>query len=73
MIETYGTGVKSDDDLSKCVQSIFPCRPGQLIKHLDLLRPIYQQTAAYGHFGRDVEDFTWEKTDMVDKVQAYFA
>lgn len=73
MIETYGTGIKSDDELSQCVQSIFPCRPGQLIKHLDLLRPIYQQTAAYGHFGRDMADFTWERTDMVEKVQSYFA
>ena len=73
MVDTYGTGTQSDEALSKCVQTLFPCKAGLLIKHLDLKRPIYQKTAAYGHFGRETADFTWEKTDMVDKIKAYFA
>jgi len=73
MVDTYGTGTQSDEALSTCVQKLFPCKAGLLIKHLDLKRPIYQKTAAYGHFGRETADFTWEKTDMVDKIKAYFA
>jgi S-adenosylmethionine synthetase len=73
MVDSYGTGVVSDEQLSDCVKSIFPCRPGLLIKKLNLLRPIYQKTASYGHFGRELPDFTWEKTDMVDQIKGYFA
>ncbi|MDP6934785.1 MAG: methionine adenosyltransferase, partial [Myxococcota bacterium] len=69
MVETYGTGKLSDEKLAECAREIFPTKPASLIQHLDLLRPIYQKTAAYGHFGR--LDFPWEKTDMVDRVQSY--
>jgi S-adenosylmethionine synthetase len=72
MVDTYGTGKGwSDETLSRCAKEIFPCRPGDLIRHLKLLRPIYNQTAAYGHFGRTGEVFTWENTDKVDAIKSY--
>ena len=55
--------------LAECVRELFPLKPAGLIKHLDLLRPIYRATAAHGHFGRD--QFTWEKTDMARKIREY--
>jgi len=73
MVDTYGTGVHSDETLSACVKAVFDARPGVFTTQLDLKRPIYQQTAAYGHFGRETSDFTWEKTDKVDAIKAYFA
>ena len=71
MVDTYGTGKVSDERLSACVKEIFPCKPAGLIGKLDLLRPIYQNTAAYGHFGRD--EFSWESTDMVDAVKSFLS
>jgi S-adenosylmethionine synthetase len=71
MVDTYGTGTVSDERLSACVRELFPLKPAGLVKHLDLLKPIYRPTAAYGHFGRNEPDFTWERTDMVEKVRAY--
>jgi S-adenosylmethionine synthetase len=71
MVNTFGTGEVSDERLSAAVREIFPLRPAGLIKHLDLLRPIYRPTAAYGHFGR--AGFSWEQTDMVDKLKSYLA
>ncbi|MDG1480506.1 MAG: methionine adenosyltransferase [Myxococcota bacterium] len=71
MVDTYGTGKVSDERLSACVKEIFPCKPAGLIGKLDLLRPIYQNTAAYGHFGRD--EFSWERTDMVDAVKSFLS
>ena len=62
MVDTYGTGKVSDEQLSACAREIFPVKPAALIKHLNLKQPMYQNTAAYGHFGRD--EFAWEKTDM---------
>ena len=73
MVDSYGTGKVSDEALAECVRALFPCRPAALIKELDLLRPIYRQTAAYGHFGRDGEDFSWEKLDKVEAIKNYFA
>ena len=73
MVDTYGTGVYSDEELSACVKSVFDARPGVFTSQLDLKRPIYQQTAAYGHFGRETADFTWERTDKVDAIKAFFA
>ena len=74
MVDTYGTGkMVSDEQLSACAKEVFPCRPGELIDHLNLLRPMYRQTAAYGHFGRTGEFFTWEQTNMVDQVKAFFS
>jgi len=60
-VDSYGTGVKSDFQLAKIVKANFDCRPGCIIRDLKLLRPIYQKTACYGHFGRDNEDHEWEK------------
>jgi S-adenosylmethionine synthetase len=71
MVDTYGTGTVSDERLADCVKAVFDSRPGKLIDYLDLKRPIFISTAAYGHFGR--EEFTWEKVDMVDAIQAHFA
>ncbi|HDP25914.1 MAG TPA: methionine adenosyltransferase [Deltaproteobacteria bacterium] len=66
MIDTAGTGVISDERLSELVRDIFPLKPKAIIEALDLLRPIYKKTAAYGHFGRLEPEFTWERTDKVD-------
>jgi S-adenosylmethionine synthetase len=65
MINTFGTGKISPDRIAEIVNEVFDFRPAQIIKHLNLLRPIFKKTAAYGHFGREEKDFTWEKTDMV--------
>jgi S-adenosylmethionine synthetase len=63
LVDTYGTGVLPDDEMAAIVQKVFDLRPKGIVKALNLLRPIYQQTAAYGHFGRKGDEFTWEKTD----------
>ncbi|MDH5190883.1 MAG: methionine adenosyltransferase [Gammaproteobacteria bacterium] len=68
-IETFGTGKVSDDRIIELVREYFDLRPKGLIKMLDLLRPIYTPTAAYGHFGREEENFTWEKTDKADALR----
>ncbi|MEG0778026.1 MAG: methionine adenosyltransferase [Oscillospiraceae bacterium] len=68
-IDTQGTGVISDERLAQIVSECFDLRPAKIIKKLDLLRPIYRQTAAYGHFGRTDIDLPWEKTDMVDELK----
>lgn len=68
-IETFGTGKVSDDRIIELVREHFDLRPRGLIKMLDLLRPIYTPTAAYGHFGREEENFTWEKTDKADALR----
>ncbi|MFW5771523.1 MAG: methionine adenosyltransferase, partial [Spirochaetota bacterium] len=69
MVETFGTGVISDDDIASKVRDVFDLRPKALIGDLDLLRPIYRKTAAYGHFGRNEPEFTWEKISMVDSLK----
>ncbi len=69
MVDSYGTGVVSDEDLAACVIAIFPPKPAELIDYLGLKKPIFQETAAYGHFGRP--GFSWEKTDKVDAVKAH--
>jgi S-adenosylmethionine synthetase len=71
MIESYGTGTVSDEKLAECVKEIFPTKPAALIAHLGLKAPIYQKSAAYGHFGREDQGFAWEKTDKVDAVKAF--
>jgi len=63
MIDTYGTSKINEDKLTDIVVKTFPLKPRDIIKHLDLLRPIYAKTAAFGHFGRTEPEFTWEKTD----------
>ncbi|MEY3782863.1 MAG: hypothetical protein RIS97_1041 [Pseudomonadota bacterium] len=69
-VYTEGTGIMSDEKLSALVQEHFDLRPKGIIQMLDLLRPIYEKTAAYGHFGRDEPEFTWEKTDKVAALRA---
>jgi S-adenosylmethionine synthetase len=69
-IDTFGTGKIADDKIANLVHNHFDLRPYGLIKELDLIRPIYQQTAAYGHFGRTEADFSWEKTDKADALRA---
>ena len=71
LVTTQGTGKVSDEKLAQLVSAHFDLRPKGIIQMLDLLRPIYQKTAAYGHFGRKGDDFTWERTDMVDQVKSY--
>ena len=68
-LKTFDTGVMSDDKLTEITQSIFPLKPAGIIEHLKLKHPRYRQTAAYGHFGREGALFTWEQTDMVDKLK----
>jgi S-adenosylmethionine synthetase len=68
-IETFGTNKFDLDKISSAVNQIFDLRPAAIIRDLQLLRPIYSQTAAYGHFGRELADFTWEKTDRVNDLK----
>jgi S-adenosylmethionine synthetase len=68
-IETFGTGVVSDEEIQGAVLDVFDLRPAAIIEDLDLLRPIYARTAAYGHFGRELPEFTWERTDRVDELR----
>ncbi|MDN3495896.1 methionine adenosyltransferase [Planococcus sp. APC 4015] len=68
-VETFGTGTVSDDAITRAITEVFDLRPLAIIDDLDLLRPIYAQTAAYGHFGRELPDFTWERTDRVDDLR----
>ena len=71
LVDTYGTGKVSEEKLSRIVAECFDLRPRRIIAHLDLLRPIYEQTASYGHFGRTDVDLPWEHTDMVEKLKSY--
>ncbi len=70
MVETFGTEKVAVEDIERAVASVFDLRPGAIIRDLDLRRPIYEKTAAYGHFGRNDPDFTWERTDRVDALRA---
>ena len=72
-INTHGTGKVDEQKLLKTIKEIFDFRPGAIIKKLNLLRPIYKKTAAYGHFGRTDDDFTWERLDMVDELKRAFS
>ncbi len=73
MVDSFGTGKVGDGELTRAVREIFPLRPYLIIRHLDLLKPQYKKTAAYGHFGREGEGFGWEKTDKVGELHDYFA
>ena len=70
MVDTFGTGAVDDRVIETAVQQVFDLRPGAIIRDLDLRRPIFEKTAAYGHFGREDADFTWEKRDRVDELLA---
>jgi S-adenosylmethionine synthetase len=69
-IETFGTGVIPDEQIQDLVLRVFDLRPAAIIRDLDLLRPIYAKTAAYGHFGRELPEFTWERTDRAEALKA---
>ena len=69
-VRTFGTGLVSDEKLTSVCSEIFPLRPGEIVNHLDLKKPRYYVTSAYGHFGRSGENFTWEKTDLSDKLKS---
>ncbi|MGW3355402.1 methionine adenosyltransferase [Streptomyces bungoensis] len=68
-VETFGTATVAQAAIEKAVTEVFDLRPAAIIRDLDLLRPIYARTAAYGHFGRELPDFTWERTDRVDALR----
>ncbi len=70
MVDTFGTAHVAEDKIVEAVEKTFDLRPGAIIRDLDLRRPIYEKTAAYGHFGREDADFTWEKTDRVKELKA---
>jgi S-adenosylmethionine synthetase len=70
MINSFGTSKVSPDKIAAAVRDVFPLRPKAIIEALDLLRPIYQLTASYGHFGRQEPEFTWEKTDKVEELKS---
>jgi len=69
MVDTYGTGVLSSPEMTGVIEKEFDLRPAAIIEQLDLLRPIYKKTACYGHFGRELEEFTWEKTDLINRLK----
>lgn len=72
MVDTFGTGVHSDEELAKAVKNVFDLRPAAIIDELDLRRPIYTATSAYGHMGRTDVDLPWEHTDKVEALKAQF-
>ena len=69
-IQTFGTGVVPDEEIQQAVLEVFDLRPAAIIRDLDLLRPIYAKTSAYGHFGREIPEFTWERTDRIEELKA---
>jgi S-adenosylmethionine synthetase len=69
-VNTFGTGQLSDTRIAALVREHFDLRPKGLVQMLDLKRPIYRKTAAYGHFGRELPEFTWERTDRADSLKA---
>lgn len=71
LVNTHGSAVVAEEKLEACVKALFDLTPKGIIDSLDLLRPIYKKTAAYGHFGREIPEFTWEKTDKVDAIREY--
>jgi S-adenosylmethionine synthetase len=69
LVEAFGTGKVSEDAIAQAIRKVFGLKPREIIESLDLLRPIYQKTAAYGHFGRTEKEFTWERTDKKDALR----
>jgi S-adenosylmethionine synthetase len=70
LVETFGTETVENAKIVQAVRDIFDLRPAAIVRDLDLKRPIYRKTAAYGHFGRNLAEFTWEHTSRLDDVQA---
>jgi len=71
MVDTHGTNKVKEKDIENCIKELFDLSPKGIIEALDLLRPIYRATASYGHFGREEDSFTWEKTDRVQEIKSY--
>ncbi|MEY2827693.1 MAG: hypothetical protein RLZZ183_812 [Actinomycetota bacterium] len=69
-VETFGTGIVNDEKIQEAILKVFDLRPAAIIRDLNLKRPIYRKTAAYGHFGREDQDFTWEKTDRAEALKS---
>jgi len=69
MVETFGTHSIPEEKIENAVRATFSLKPASIIRELDLLRPIYEKTAAYGHFGRTEPEFTWERTDRADALR----
>ena len=69
MVDTFGTGKIADDEIKEIIERTFDFRPGKIIEYLKLRRPIFKRTAAYGHFGREEQEFTWEKTDKAEVLK----
>jgi S-adenosylmethionine synthetase len=70
MVETFGTATAPEERIAQAIRRVFGLTPREIIQGLDLLRPIYTRTAAYGHFGRTEKEFTWERTDQKDVLRA---
>ena len=70
LVDTFGTGRVGAEDIERAVRTVFDLRPGAIIDALDLRRPIYRLTSNYGHFGRELPEFTWERTDRADALRA---
>ena len=71
MVDTHGTGKVSEEKIEECVKELFDLSPAGIIESLDLLKPIYRKTAAYGHFGREEDGFTWEETNRAEEIKNY--
>jgi len=71
MVDTHGTGKVQEHKIEECIKELFDLSPAGIINSLDLLKPIYRRTAAYGHFGREEDGFNWEKTDRAEEIKAY--
>jgi S-adenosylmethionine synthetase len=69
-VESFGSGHVDDETIITAIRDVFDLRPASIIRELDLLRPIYAQTSTYGHFGRELPDFTWEKLDRVEDLRS---
>jgi S-adenosylmethionine synthetase len=68
-VETFGTATVEQGRIAEAIREVFDLRPGAIIRDLDLRRPIYRATATYGHFGRELPEFTWERTDRADALR----
>ena len=73
MVDTHGTGKVSEEKIEECIKELFDLSPAGIIESLDLLKPIYRKTAAYGHFGREEPGFTWEETNRAQEIKKYLA
>jgi len=71
MVDTFGTGTADESKIAAALRAVFPAKPKQIVEELQLLRPIYRQTAAYGHFGRNEDGFLWERTDKVEALKEH--